>query len=223
MNDVLNLINEELLAVADPEKAPGMKAYMKDHFEYLGVASPERKVVVRFVWENHKDLIRQEWRDLIRMLWDTPRREYQYVAMDLMAKVKTKLVEEDIALIEELVLQKSWWDTVDFLASNMVGKYFEKFPQHIDKYINEWKRSDIMWLNRTAIIFQLKYKDKLDFDLLTEQILYHIDSKEFFINKASGWALRQHSKAKPDEVAKFVAENPSLSSLIKREASKYLK
>jgi len=222
MNDVLKLVNEELLAIADPEKAAGMKAYMKDHFEFLGVSSPERKVVVRFAWENYKDLIREEWRDIVVALWSTPRREYQYVAMDLMAKIKTKLVEEDIALIEKFILEKSWWDTVDYIASHMAGKYFEKYPQHIDQFISEWKHSENIWLNRTAIIFQLKYKEKLDFKLLSEQILHHQESKEFFINKASGWALRQHSKFNPSQVENFLAENPQLSNLIKREASKYL-
>lgn len=222
MNDVLKLINEELIAVADPEKAKGMKAYMKDHFDFLGVASPERKVVVRFVWENHKDLIRAEWRELVKALWNAPRREYQYVAMDLLAKVKTRLLEEDIALIESLILEKSWWDTVDFIASNMAGKYFEKFPDQITNYIYSWKTAENIWLNRTAIIFQLKYQEKLNFKLLSEQILYHIDSRDFLINKASGWALRQHSKINPDEVAQFIHENPRLSNLTKREASKYL-
>jgi len=222
MNDVLKLIDEELLAVADPEKAAGMKAYMKDHFEYLGVASPERKVVVRYVWENYKELIKEEWREICSALWETPRREYQYVGMDLMAKIKTKLLEEDIALIEHFVLEKSWWDTVDFIASHMAGKYFEKYPNQIEHYLPKWKLSDNMWINRTAILFQLKYKDKLDFDLLTEHILHHQESKEFFINKASGWALRQHSKLEPEQVKTFLSNHPNLSNLTKREASKYL-
>ncbi len=222
MNDVLKLINEELLAISDPEKAAGMKAYMKNHFEFLGVSAPERKVVVRFAWENNKALIREEWRELVSMLWETPRREYQYVAMDLMAKVKSKLVEEDIALIEGFVTKKSWWDTVDFLASHMAGKYFEKYPQHIDEYITQWKNSSDMWLNRTAILFQLKYKDKINAELLAEHILHHQESKEFFINKASGWALREYSKTNPKWVAQFLEDNPQLSNLTKREASKYI-
>jgi len=222
MNDVLKLINEEMLAVADPEKASGMKAYMKNHFEFLGVSSPERKVVVRFAWENHKETIRADWRDICLALWETSRREYQYVAMDLMGKVKTKLLEEDIALIEGFLTKKSWWDTVDFLASNMAGKYFEKYPHHIADYTSSWKTSDNMWLNRTAIIFQLKYKANLDFNLLSEHILHHQDSTEFFINKASGWALRQHSKTNPSQVSEFLSNNPQLSNLIKREASKYI-
>ncbi len=222
MNDVLILIEEELRAIADPEKAAGMKAYMKNHFEFLGVASPERKVISRFIWQEYKATVLMDWRDIFNFLWNCPEREYQYVAMDLMQKIKTKIQLEDIELIQNYILEKSWWDTVDFIASHMAGKYFEKFPEQIPNFIPLWMKSENMWINRTAILFQLKYQDKTDFDLLRENILYHIDSTEFFINKASGWALRQYSKFDKERVKHFVDEHPNLSKLTIREASKYL-
>lgn len=222
MNDVLNLINDELLAIADPEKANGMKAYMKDKFDFLGVSSPERKVISRFVWQENKQLVMDDWRELFIRLWDAKAREFQYIALDLMDKVKRKVLVDDIGLIESFITEKSWWDTVDFVASNLVGQYFEKYQDERMKIIPNWMQSEDIWLNRTAIIFQLKYKEKVDFELLKENILFHLGSDEFFINKASGWALRQYSKFNPEEVRHFIDDNPTLSKLTIKEASKYI-
>lgn len=222
MNDVVKLIEEELKAISDPEKSAGMKAYMKDNFKFLGVASPERKVIVRFVWQEYKETIQQNWRELYDYLWMLKGREYQYVAMDLMQKTKRKLEIQDIDLVEKYIVEKSWWDTVDFIATHMAGMYFEKFPEQIPNIIPVWMKSTNMWLNRTAILFQLKYKDKTDFDLLKENILYHRGSKEFFINKACGWALREHSKLDPDSVKEFIENTDGLAKLTIKEASKYL-
>jgi 3-methyladenine DNA glycosylase AlkD len=52
--------------------------------------------------------------------------------------------------------------------------------------------------------------------------LTHIESREFFIRKAQGWALRQYAKLEPREVKMFVESHPELSGLTKREALKHL-
>jgi 3-methyladenine DNA glycosylase AlkD len=49
----------------------------------------------------------------------------------------------------------------------------------------------------------------------------NLGSRESFINKAIGWALRQYTRIDPRGVRKFVAETP-LSPLSAREALKWL-
>ena len=92
----------------------------------------------------------------------------------------------------------------------------------MDDISREWNRSQNMWLVRTSLIFQLKYKDAVRFDLLSDYILNHMDSREFFIQKAMGWALRQYSKFEPDEVIRFAAEHHDLPNLTRKEAMKHL-
>jgi len=77
------------------------------------------------------------------------------------------------------------------------------------------------WLRRAAILFQLNYKKETDFELLSEIILENLDSKEFFINKAIGWSLRQYARVDPRAVKKFV-KSTSLHPLSRREAMKHL-
>jgi 3-methyladenine DNA glycosylase AlkD len=118
-----------------------------------------------------------------------------------------------------LICQKSWWDTVDFIAATLVGGLLHKFPE-LKPEMDKWNRDEDMWKVRTSMLFQLKYKDEVDFEALSRYILTHAESKEFFLRKASGWALRQYSKFNPDAVRHFIASH-ELSPLTVREGSKY--
>jgi len=121
-----------------------------------------------------------------------------------------------------MICQKSWWDTVDLIATNLVGKLFQKFPELILYYITKWATSENLWLQRTTLLFQIKYKDKTDAALLFKLIESFAGHPDFFIRKAIGWALREYSRTDPQLVAEFV-KNHQLSSLSTKEAVKLLK
>jgi 3-methyladenine DNA glycosylase AlkD len=59
---------------------------------------------------------------------------------------------------------------------------------------SKWMQTSNIWLKRTAILFQLRYKTKTDEVLLYNFITQCSESDEFFIKKAIGWALREYSK-----------------------------
>jgi len=120
-----------------------------------------------------------------------------------------------------MVINKSWWDTIDFLSPKIVGEYFKLYPETIENQIEKWIHSNNMWLQRSCLIFQLKYKETLNTQLLTHIIQSLLCSKEFFINKAIGWILREYSKTNPQWVIKFVHTN-TLNTLSKREALKFI-
>ena len=129
--------------------------------------------------------------------------------------------ENFIAFYEELIKTKSWWDSVDWIRK-MVGVHFQKFPHLIIPTTSEWMASGNIWLQRICLIFQLTYKEETDFDLMKKYILQLANSKEFFIQKGAGWALRQYSKTNSNGVLEFVEENQQLAPLTKREALKWL-
>lgn len=84
-----------------------------------------------------------------------------------------------------------------------------------------WSRSENMWKRRTAILCQLSFKKETDLKLLYSSIEPSLDSKEFFLRKAIGWALRQYAWTNPAEVRRYVRANAGrLSPLSKREALK---
>lgn len=221
-NKHLLLLHSTFENERNKEKAEGMKKYMRGMFPFIGLSAPDRKLLSRpFIRElnfnGDENIIL-----LMRSLWEMPEREYQYVAVDYLVENKRHLNPEHLDLIEYLIVTKSWWDTVDLIASHLIGVLFSKYPQLIKDRGEEWVNSNNIWLQRTMILFQLKYKEKTDEALLFSVIEQVMEIDDFFIQKAIGWSLREYSKTKPEVVIEFI-ENHTLSNLAKREGLKYMK
>jgi 3-methyladenine DNA glycosylase AlkD len=206
---------------ADPQKAAPMKRYMRDQFEYLGIKVPEMGKLLKQVIQEHGLPPLVDLDPILRDLWALPQREFQYVANGLLERFEGQLPPEFIETLEYLLVTKSWWDTVDTIATGTLGVHFKCFPKVRKKYLAKWRKSDNFWLRRAIILFQLGYKEDTDFGLLCDIIRENLGSQEFFINKAIGWALRQYTRIDPQGVRNFVAETP-LHPLSVREALKWL-
>ena len=206
---------------ADPSQAAPMKKYMRDQFDYLGIKSPQFKLLMKQHLDAHGLPPVSELDSIVRDLWSLPQREYQYAATSLVGRLDKQLPSGFIRTFEYLITHKSWWDTVDTLAGGPLGVHFKRFPAAQEKYLAKWRKSEDFWLRRTCLLFQLGYKEDTDFNLLSDLIRENLDSKEFFINKAIGWALRQYAWTDPQAVKKFVKVTP-LHPLSRREAMKHL-
>ncbi len=205
---------------ANPAQAGAMKKYMRDQFEYLGIKTPQSSALLKdFINENGLPPL-DKLDTISRELWSLPQREFQYAAMGLLGRLEKSYSPEFITTIEYLITTKSWWDTVDALASHAVGTQFKRFPAVKTKYLKKWRKSDNFWLRRTTLLFQLGYKKETDFNLLCELIHENLGSEEFFINKAIGWALRQYAWTERKLVKKFVKATKELHPLSRREALK---
>jgi len=206
---------------ANPMQAAPMKKYMRDQFEYLGIKTPERRELQKQFYAEHGLPPVAELDSIVRELWALPQREFQYTAIGLIGRLVEQIPSDFIKTIEYLIVAKSWWDTVDGLAADIVATHFHRFPKVREKYLARWRKSDNFWLRRTCILFQLNYKEETDFPLLCDIIRENLGSEEFFINKAIGWALRQYARTDPQAVKKFVKATP-LHPLSRREAMKHL-
>jgi 3-methyladenine DNA glycosylase AlkD len=124
---------------------------------------------------------------------------------------------------EEMVVAGAWWDVVDPVASHLLGELLRKEPRAVRREMLAWARSDDLWKRRSAILCQLGFREKTELDLLYAAIEPSLGSKEFFLRKAIGWALRQYARTDPVEVRRYVAANTGrLSGLSRREATKHL-
>ena len=206
----------------DADRIP-MESYMKHKFVFFGIKSVQRKQLLREAINKNKEEVVNNVRIIVSKLYNLPQREFHYCAMELMARFLKKNYEnEDIELIEKLIVTHSNWDSVDFIAKHILGNYLLQFQEQTGKIINGFSNSDNMWLNRSAILFQLGYKNKTNPKILFKECRKHSKSKEFFIRKAIGWALREYAKTNPNKVKKFV-DNTELASLSKKEALKHFK
>jgi 3-methyladenine DNA glycosylase AlkD len=214
-------LKARLAAHANPKQAVPMKRYMRDQFEHLGIKLPRLYELLR---EHYREEGLPPLADLdgiLRDLWALPQREYQYAATSLLGKFEMQLPAGFIRTLEYLIVTKSWWDTVDTISAGAVAVHFKRYPGVKQRYLAKWRKSRNFWLRRACILFQLGYKKDTDFPLMCDIIRENLGSKEFFINKAIGWALRQYTRVDPQGVRQFVAETP-LNPLSAREALKWL-
>ncbi len=221
MNEYSRRIIEAFKAYQNEDNAGKMKAYMRNQFEFLGIRTPERKTILREFLKEHGTPTSEEYQEVVQELWQQPEREYQYIALALLEKRKKYLNPADLELVEKLVVQKSWWDTIDTIASHLVGALGKVYPNETAEYLEKWIHTNNIWLNRTAILYQLGYKQNTNEERLFSYITKHKQSKEFFIQKAIGWALREYSKTAPDSVKAFI-EKENLAPLSTREGLKHI-
>lgn len=196
-----------------------MHTYMREQFPFLGIKTPERRALTKTVLQAYDKLDGDTLRASAEELWALPEREYQYAALDMLFKYAKTLTCADMPRLEHFILTKSWWDTVDALAK-LVGEVFSRDQACRDIWLPKWRRSESLWLRRSAILFQLAYKGDTDAELLFALVKENAASREFFIQKASGWALREYAKTDRERVQAFVAAS-DLPALTRREACKH--
>ena len=222
MNTYLQPLIGSMTAVADPQQAVQMARYMRDQFAFYGIKSPLRREILSGFLREYGVPVVEDVPEVVQALWELPEREQQYNALDILIRLQKKLRPDFLPTLERLITTNSWWDTVDGLASNVSGTLFTNFPETGATAVQQWRSVDNIWLRRTTLLHQLKYKDKTNAPLLFSLIEENLDDKEFFIQKAIGWALREYSKTDETAVRAFVANN-NLSPLAHREALKWLK
>lgn len=213
-------LDTRLEAVAIEANALPMKKYMKNHFEFYGVKSVARKAVVSAFVKEFGMIPEDGLDEFVRLCWDHTYRELHYACLDIIQKEKKPKLER-LELYEWMILHRSWWDSVDAIAPNLMGRLFQQNPELIKENTLHYVQSNELWLQRSALIFQLKYKTEVDLPLLFNYCEMLAEHKDFFIRKAIGWSLRQAGKFYPQEVKDFVSKT-ELSNLSVREALKHL-
>ncbi|MGL4820640.1 MAG: DNA alkylation repair protein [Bacilli bacterium] len=201
-------------------RAGSMSAYMRQKFAFLGLDSATRRDLQKKYIMEMSDEPRLH-RAFVLELWRLPEREFQYAAVDYLTKNRAKLERDDIFFLKKLIEQKSWWDTVDLLSSNIVGDLCLRYPELIESVMIPWSTSDNVWLRRTSILFMLKWKTDVDATALWRILENNAGHADFFIRKAMGWMLREYRKTNPLWVDDLVEQVP-LSALTVREALKHV-
>lgn len=222
-DNLLQAIKKTLHEQADPKQAPEMQRYMKSEMLFYGVKTPVRRKACRKIFTDFEPWDFKKWTDCVLFIWRNAEfREERYSAIDLITwKPCVDFQTWDaLPMLEELIVTGAWWDYCDNLAGPL-GNILRAEPARMSELMQEWAVDENLWKRRSSILCQLRFKDELDFDLLKKCIAPNVTSKEFFLRKAIGWALRDYAWTNPQTINDFVKENDcSLSPLTKREALK---
>lgn len=221
-DEVLARLVTHFEAARDPERAVRTAAYMRDQFAYLGFSLPTLRALSRAVLAGLPAPTEDELRTVVLRCWDLDEREYQYFACDWLRTHLAVPGPEFLGTARTLITTKSWWDTVDSLATRFVGGLVTRHPQLVTD-MDAWSADRNMWLVRTAILHQLHYGAATDTERLFGYCTLQSGHPDFFVRKAIGWALRHYARTDPDAVRRYLSANRArLSPLSVREASKHL-
>ena len=222
--DLLALLRTELARAGDPQKTAAMQAYMKSAMPYRGVQTPVQRTITRRLFTAHRLETAEEWREACLKIWRAAEyREERYAAIELTGfqYYREWQTLDTLPMYEELIVTGAWWDFVDVIASARLGPLLRQYPGRMRTKMLQWSRGRNLWKRRSAILCQLTFKSETDLDLLYSAIEPSLGSKEFFLQKAIGWALRQYAWTDPREIRRYVRANADrLSALSKREALK---
>ncbi|MEJ7734416.1 MAG: DNA alkylation repair protein [Polyangiaceae bacterium] len=217
-------IRRGLAEAADPRRAPGMQAYMKSAMPYRGVPAPAQRAVYRRLLAEHPLETASAWRRAVLALWrEAAFREERYAAIELALAKRHAAFRtlEALPIFEEMIVDGAWWDYVDPVATRGIAELLGKEARRMRAVLVAWSKHDDMWKRRSAIIAQVSCKDATDLELLYACIEPNLSHRDFFVQKAIGWALRSYAWTDPDEVVRWVDEHESrLSGLSRREALK---
>ncbi|OWF37592.1 uncharacterized protein LOC110467243 [Mizuhopecten yessoensis] len=231
VSSLISSLETSFTANQNSKNAAQMKQYMRGQFEFYGIKAPELKGIVKEVLGTYPKLTTDQALELLWKAWQQPNREFQIMAIHYASNNISILIGSDLKCcrrfldtIQKLITNKSWWDSVDMLAINVIGPMVAKHPNDLGLVMDKWVEDKDMWLRRTAILHQLKYKQKTDSQKLFRYCLMRAEEKEFFIQKSIGWALREYGKTNGKDVKQFVTEHKdTLSNLSVREALKHIK
>ena len=224
-------VRAALAGVGDRERAAQQQAYMKSELPFVGVRAPALKALLRPLLVEHRFIDRGSWEAAVLELWDdATHREEWYAALALVRHRAYRgwLDPDLVPLLEHLVRNGAWWDVVDEIASHPVGQVLLDHRPDVTPVVDAWSvDADSLWIRRTAMLAQLRHRDRTDADLLERVLVANLDDsafgREFFVRKALGWALREHARTDAAWARTFVRTHADrLSGLSRREALKHL-
>ncbi len=218
-SEIIKKLRKQLVQESDSKVSAGARAYMRNQFVFIGVATPIRRKITRSLMNESKTFTEKELVSLCQDLWEQKEREFQYVACDLLIKNSNRLSQDFVTKQAKwFITTKSWWDTVDALRT-AIEPVIDRNPQ-LRKLMDQWVKYDNIWMVRVAIIHQLKLGKRTDVIRLEKYCALRAKDQEFFIAKAIGGALRSYSYTDPRFVKKFIKSHPDLQTLSVREGLK---
>lgn len=211
---------QALRALGSPERAEREKAYQKSRWEHWGVPLPSMDAAIKATLG---DLEQDEALDLCRRLWREPVWDLKIVAGRMLSRKSIAPDAKVWGFVTERMADLDGWAVADNLASS-ASRCLTEDPGRLE-IVETWIENRHLWTRRAALVFTLPWaKEKRDPERMLGWAARLAEDREWFIQKAVGWWLRELSKRDPGRVRRFLTEHGErLTGVAKREATKYSK
>ena len=207
-------------------KALQMAAYHKSTRPFLGVANPAIDEEVR-KWRSDLDIAGRV--SLADGLWKSNIFEARIAAAKLLTQARMRPDDAVWDLIKSWVPDFDTWAIADH-ACTAGRKRLEADPNRLDE-VEAWTKSPHMWTRRAALVITLPWTKQnhpkpADLEIRDRVLGWaagYVDDKDWFIQKAVSWWLRDLSKHDPDRTRAFLATyGERMKPFARKEAAKNL-
>lgn len=217
-----------LTALGDPTRAEQMRAYHKADRPYLGLANPQINDLTKS-WR--RELSTADRLALSDALWQTNIYEARLAAAKLLTQAR---IRPDDTTAWELIA--SWCPDFDSWAiadhACMAGqKRLVAGPQRLDE-VETWVSSDHMWTRRAALVSTLPWTKQnhpkpaecAARDRILGWAATLVPDRNWFIQKAIGWWVRELSKHDVPRTLHFMAQHQDqMKPFAAKEALRHLR
>ena len=221
----------QLRALGSPDRAIYERRYLKSALNFHGVKMADSTALTKDWIKANKAVPIDDIAALAAVLWQSDWHEERTIALRLLSERAKQLTRAHLPLIEQMIHEAEGWAHLDMLATDIISTMIG-YDSSLLENLPRWATDDNFWVRRAAILAQLRQfrKGTGDFALFEQIVVPQLQegkswSKEerFFIRKATGWALRECSKRKPEWIVDFVNRHRAkLSGLTFREATRNL-
>jgi len=228
----LRHFRDQLESNREDAYAAKMQSYLKTTNPMYGIKSQPRREMLKRSLAQHPITTSKDYAFIVHELWTNPLggREEMYAAVDIAgyasreAKLfRTFATPDMLPLVSHMVHTADWWDTLDPVAM-LVGRMLLEHRDDVEPYLIEWRTNpSSKWVRRASLLAHLKHGKRVNLALFEETLIMLLPERDFFIEKAVGWALRDYARFEPHWVQQFVREHKyGMASLSKREALKHV-
>ncbi|MBO9464438.1 DNA alkylation repair protein [Tropicibacter sp. R15_0] len=218
---------DALRAATVPGRAEGSAKYHKVDRTYLGTPNPAINDLTRD-WRRNLDLDARL--DLAAALWNSNIHEARVAAAKLLTQARIRPDDQVWALIASWVPEFDAWAIADH-ACSAGSKRLIADPSRLDE-VEAWTKSEHMWTRRAALVITLpwtkqNFPSEQDLEIRDRVLGWaasYVPDRDWFIQKAIAWWVRDLSKHDPDRSRAFLeAHGDDLKAFARKEAGKYLR
>ena len=197
------IIKRQLKKLSNKQFAEDIKKYIKSPYEFYGIRVPELRTLAKRLHEEHEI---KDFYKVFNRLWESGYHEEMSLAIYTLQLYKEEFDLHTWEFLKTKFEDMKTWDQIDIVGTNIVGGILLKYPK-LEKEIIKMSKSKNMWMRRLAMVSTFPLIRKGDIRLTMKLAENYVQDREDYIQKATGWMLREAAKQKPEIVKRFVLKH----------------
>jgi len=194
-----------------PKNAPAQKKLSKQKYSFSELSSTDQLIIWDYIWNNSSDV----WSGMQSFIYCE-------------SQIKDKeFLADSWEIIKDWQKKVNNWGDCDAL-SKIYTKILEIIPDKVLEQLEQWNRSTNLWDRRQSLVSLLYFsrtkKVILPYETIIKFIDRLIDDKEYYVQKAVGWSLKELYNVYSRETLRYLEGNiKRVSSIAFTAATEKLK